>query len=136
MAFMMIRTNTPASLISKTFGETKINIPRAPALGLLLERTVFEGHNKRIIARKLDNEPITFEPFEEQMNAFKKEWIYSRIYQEERQENVFEVWTRSVDENMDSFAWYLNSDGSIDESRKPLDSRELLVKEDEEVDAE
>lgn len=35
---MMVRTKTPAALIPRTFGQAKINIPKAPALGLLLEQ--------------------------------------------------------------------------------------------------
>ena len=37
---MIVRTETPISLISKTFTQVKINIPKAPALGLLLERVI------------------------------------------------------------------------------------------------
>ncbi|CAJ0759662.1 16880_t:CDS:2, partial [Entrophospora sp. SA101] len=44
---MVARTMTPLSLIPKTFGATKINIPKAPALGLLLENPVFSSYNKR-----------------------------------------------------------------------------------------
>ena len=37
---MIVRTETPISLITKTFTQVKINIPKAPALGLLLERVI------------------------------------------------------------------------------------------------
>lgn len=37
---MIVRTGTPISLIAKTFTQVKINIPKAPALGLLLERVI------------------------------------------------------------------------------------------------
>ena len=38
MCIMMVRTKTPADMLSKCFGETRLNIPKAPALGLLLEK--------------------------------------------------------------------------------------------------
>ena len=38
MVVMMIRTKTPNSLLKLCFGETRLNIPKAPALGLLLEQ--------------------------------------------------------------------------------------------------
>ena len=37
---MIVRTGTPISLITKTFTQVRINIPKAPALGLLLERVI------------------------------------------------------------------------------------------------
>ncbi|CAG8790162.1 13592_t:CDS:2, partial [Racocetra persica] len=49
MVVMMIRTKTPLSLIHKTFGNTKINIPIAPALGLLLDQPVFRSYNKKAV---------------------------------------------------------------------------------------
>jgi tRNA pseudouridine38-40 synthase len=39
------RTDTPLSLIPKTFESSKINIPKALALGLLLDRPVFQLYN-------------------------------------------------------------------------------------------
>lgn len=35
---MLVRTDTPLKLIPETFKANKINIPKAPSLGLLLER--------------------------------------------------------------------------------------------------
>ena len=40
LVVMITRTGTPISLIAKTFKQVKINIPKAPALGLLLERVI------------------------------------------------------------------------------------------------
>lgn len=48
MAMLSVRTGTPLSLIPKTFEADKINIPKAPALGLLLERPVFHLYNNRM----------------------------------------------------------------------------------------
>ncbi|CAG8452376.1 2889_t:CDS:2 [Diversispora eburnea] len=44
---MMVRTTTPVTLIPRTFDPIKINIPKAPALGLLLEQPVFKSYNKK-----------------------------------------------------------------------------------------
>jgi tRNA pseudouridine38-40 synthase len=48
MAMYTTRTGTPLSLIPKTFESDKINIPKAPALGLLLDRPVFQLYNERM----------------------------------------------------------------------------------------
>lgn len=62
MAMLVTRTNTPTSVISQSFGPHKINIPKAPALGLLLEKPFFDGYNQRI-AHRHDRSPISFDPY-------------------------------------------------------------------------
>lgn len=53
MAVLVVRSGTPLSLIEESFGSTKINIPKAPALGLLLERPVFESYNTRLNEKRM-----------------------------------------------------------------------------------
>jgi tRNA pseudouridine38-40 synthase len=48
LLIMMVRTRTPPSLIPECFGPTRLNIPKAPALGLLLEQPIFENYNKKV----------------------------------------------------------------------------------------
>ncbi|KAI7875413.1 pseudouridine synthase, partial [Lichtheimia hyalospora FSU 10163] len=60
MAMLVTRTDTPTSVISQSFEPHKINIPKAPALGLLLEKPLFDGYNQRIADRP-DRSPISFD---------------------------------------------------------------------------
>lgn len=48
MAMLCTRTGTPLTLLPKTFDSAKINIPKAPALGLLLDRPIFKLYNNRM----------------------------------------------------------------------------------------
>jgi hypothetical protein len=64
MVIMMVRSSTPASLISKTLGPEKLNIPKAPALGLLLERPIFSSYNTRVAANDEPRSPVEFDPYE------------------------------------------------------------------------
>lgn len=64
MLILMVRSATPTSLISKTFGPEKLNIPKAPALGLLLERPIFTQYNTRIAALEQSREPVDFDKYE------------------------------------------------------------------------
>jgi tRNA pseudouridine38-40 synthase len=48
LAVMVVRTKTPLSVIPKTFTGVRLNIPRAPGLGLLLEKGCFGGYNARL----------------------------------------------------------------------------------------
>ena len=44
MIIMTTRTKTPACVIPKTFEANRINIPKAPGLGLLLEKVSREQY--------------------------------------------------------------------------------------------
>ncbi|CAJ0823987.1 17771_t:CDS:10 [Entrophospora sp. SA101] len=92
---MVARTMTPLSLIPKTFGATKINIPKAPALGLLLENPVFSSYNKR--AKDNGRDLIEFQAYKDKIEEFKNKFIYSKIYEEEFSEYSFQNWINSID---------------------------------------
>lgn len=87
MAVLVVRTGCPLTRISDAFGPTKINIPKAPALGLLLEAPVYEGYNGQL--EKFGYSPIDFSKYQKEMDAFKMKYIYDKIYGEEVKENVF-----------------------------------------------
>lgn len=59
---LVTRSNTPLSIIPKSFGPTRILIPKAPAAGLLLQKPVFGRYNREISGRP-DREPIDFDKY-------------------------------------------------------------------------
>jgi tRNA pseudouridine38-40 synthase len=120
ISIMMIRTKTPIDLLEKTFTETRINVPKAPGLGLLLERPVFEQYNKRLGIRS-DLCTIDFNQYKTQIEEFKQEWIYNEIIKTETDSRVFEEWLRVIDSCSNDYGWYLNADGTIDENRRNPD---------------
>ncbi|ODV96241.1 hypothetical protein PACTADRAFT_75399 [Pachysolen tannophilus NRRL Y-2460] len=87
MATLVVRCGCPLDRISQAFGPDKINIPKAPALGLLLEQPVYEGYNSKL--ESFGYNPIEFTKYEKEMQDFKMKYIYDKIYKEESQENVF-----------------------------------------------
>lgn len=87
MATLVVRTGCPLQRIKEAFGPSKINIPKAPALGLLLEQPVYEGYNERLV--KFGYNELNFDKFEKEMDEFKKSFIYDKIYNEEQKEHVF-----------------------------------------------
>lgn len=58
MALLVVRSESSMSLIDKSFEETRINIPKAPAVGLLLERPVYSTYNKHT-----ERDPIDFDAY-------------------------------------------------------------------------
>jgi tRNA pseudouridine38-40 synthase len=63
LAVMVIRTKTPVELISRCFDQERINIPKAPALGLLLERPVFAKYNEFTGSLREDRGEIDFDVY-------------------------------------------------------------------------
>lgn len=89
---LICRTNTPPHILEQMFGSRKLVVPKAPALGLLLEQPLFESYNRRVadINAKLDNEAdpdyrpaIDFERHRTIIEQFKQDQIYSRMRAQE-----------------------------------------------------
>lgn len=95
MVSLVVRTGCPLERISQLFNEEKINIPKLPALGLLLEQPVYEGYNSRL--NSLGYNPISFDKYEKEMLEFKMKFIYDKIYKEEVQENIFHGFFNFID---------------------------------------
>ena len=155
LAIMMIRTKTPIDLVAKTFTNVKLNIPKSPGVGLLLEQvrfffsllnhiyyqTIFDAYNKKVVAAVGDGQklPVTFEPYTEIMQKFKEEWIYSKQIAEENEKYEFENWLRFIDGHCLEFSWFLTRDGSVDVEKKPAALKDMgrkLMEDDEEIGGE
>ncbi|KAF9909116.1 tRNA pseudouridine synthase 1 [Linnemannia zychae] len=110
---MLVRTDTPLKLIPETFKANKINIPKAPSLGLLLERPVFDTYNRKV---KDSHSPLDFTPYHETMEAFKEKFIYEGIINEELEFNRFDEFLQILDGHAHKYNLkYLNSEGIIPE---------------------
>lgn len=86
MAALVVRCASPMELIKETYGPTKISIPKAPSLGLLLEAPVFHNYNEKV-AKDFERERLDFEKYRTQMDDFKQREIYDRIFRVENTEN-------------------------------------------------
>ncbi|KAI9723372.1 MAG: hypothetical protein M1812_001256 [Candelaria pacifica] len=110
MAALVVRCGCPLNRIIETYGEDYVSIPKAPGLGLLLERPVFDSYNERAVS-KLGREKIDFGQFEKEMEAFKQREIYERIFREEEQDNQFHAFFSHVDNFKAEDFLYLTSAG-------------------------
>jgi tRNA pseudouridine38-40 synthase len=88
MAVMVTRCGTSPDLIPQTYGPRRISIPKAPGLGLMLERPIFDDYNKRA-TEQLGREAIDFDKFDDQIQQFKDREIYSRMFEVEEKENSY-----------------------------------------------
>ncbi|KAJ9074754.1 tRNA pseudouridine synthase 1 [Entomophthora muscae] len=114
MVVMLVRSNTPLSVLTRAFEEQKINIPKAPGLGLLLERPLFDSFNDKQEKGRESYDPIDFSSVQEEMDQFKTEFIYPNITQEEKSGYTFETFLRQVDYFPQHYQ-YLNPEGTIPE---------------------
>lgn len=97
MVALSVRCNAdPKKLIPQTFEKARINIPKAPALGLLLERPVYDSYNKKLQG-EFGREGVHFDNWNEQIEAFKHKFIYDKIYAEEKGQHVFHAFFSFVD---------------------------------------
>lgn len=88
LVMMVVRTGCPLSRIEETFGPRKIAIGKAPSLGLLLEYPLFNHYNDKV-SKDFGRDPLDFEKYKEQIDKFKQDFIYSKIYEEEEKQNVY-----------------------------------------------
>ncbi|KAI1155005.1 pseudouridine synthase [Nemania diffusa] len=123
MAVLAVRCATPWSRFEESYSAARISIPKAPSLGLLLERPVFTTYNKRAV-ENLNLQELDFSKYEKEILAFKEEHIYRRIFELEEKENSFHVFFNQIDSfKSDYFLWVTAGDLETAQQREgPRDS--------------
>lgn len=87
MVALVIRCGCDPKRIAEAYGEETMSIPKAPSLGLLLERPVFDSYNKRARSEH-GKDALDFSKYESEMEEFKQREIYERIYRDEEKNNM------------------------------------------------
>ena len=85
MVALIIRCGCHEGRIQDSYLAQRLSIPKAPSLGLLLERPVFDAYNEKLVG--FGREAIDFKRYEKEMGEFKQREIYDRIFREEEQHN-------------------------------------------------
>ncbi|XP_058850565.1 pseudouridylate synthase 1 homolog isoform X1 [Acipenser ruthenus] len=91
LVIAVLKGYTADSIIERSWGEEKVDIPKAPGLGLVLERVHFEKYNMRFGSDGL-HEPLDWVEEEDRIAAFKEEHIYPTIIQTEIEEKSMVNW--------------------------------------------
>ncbi|GAA5867676.1 hypothetical protein JCM1840_006654 [Sporobolomyces johnsonii] len=134
LAILAIRSSTPASLVPETFGPSRIHIPKAPGLGLLLVEPQYVEYNKRITESNAKLEGLKAagrlgdKEFEDQkrdlidvdglglrerIDEFKREQVYKRMWEVEEKDLTFSKWLNYLDVHVGRDFEYLNPKGVI-----------------------
>ncbi|KAF2751230.1 pseudouridine synthase [Sporormia fimetaria CBS 119925] len=110
MAALTVRCGTDPAIIADSFGNVTVRIPKAPGLGLLLERPVFDSYNEKQAAAH-GREKIDFGKYDKEIEEFKEREIYQRIFREEAQGNQFNSFFTHIDNYRDPTFLYLTAGG-------------------------
>jgi tRNA pseudouridine38-40 synthase len=101
LVIMAERIGVGAEIIRQCFEASRVNIPRAPALGLLLDRAIFEQYNER----NPDADRIDFLDFEDERGALKENLIYPKIFSEENEFSRYWGWLKCNDDHASDFSF-------------------------------
>lgn len=66
-------------------------------------------------ANQIERGQVDFKDFDDKIEVFKKKWIYTKIFEAENQEHVFDGYLTSLDAHVGNDYLYLNKDGIIPE---------------------
>jgi tRNA pseudouridine38-40 synthase len=86
MAALVVRCGSSRDIIKASYGPANISIPKAPALGLLLERPVFDSYNEKAV-KEYSREKIDFDKYQREMDEFKQREIYDRMFRDEERDH-------------------------------------------------
>ncbi|KAF3906393.1 hypothetical protein ABW20_dc0104824 [Dactylellina cionopaga] len=109
MVMLTVRYGCPLERIEEAYGRVVVPIPKAPALGLLLDHPVFETYNKK--ADQNERSHITFENHKEKIQEFKQKNIYDKLFMEEQKLNTFHAFLSFLDNFETTEFEYLTSRG-------------------------
>uniref|UniRef100_A0A8C5QUG9 Pseudouridylate synthase 1 homolog n=1 Tax=Leptobrachium leishanense TaxID=445787 RepID=A0A8C5QUG9_9ANUR len=95
LVIAVVKGYAPMSIIERSWGEEKVDIPKAPGLGLVLEKVHFEKYNRRFGNDGL-HESLDWAEEEPKIEVFKKEHIYPTIIQTELEEKSMSAWLATL----------------------------------------
>ncbi|KAF3037492.1 tRNA pseudouridine synthase 1 [Didymella heteroderae] len=134
MAALTVRCGSHPDIMLQSFENNVVRIPKAPGLGLLLERPVFDSYNDKM-AKAHGREKIDFSKYDDKIQEFKEREIYQRIFREEAQGNQFNTFFTHLDNYKDTTFLYLTS-GGIAATKEGLKKKSTQPKFEEDSDGE
>ncbi|KAI4253780.1 MAG: hypothetical protein LQ352_003479 [Teloschistes flavicans] len=112
LAALIVRCGCAESRVQDTYRHEKVIVPKAPSLGLLLERPVFDTFNSKMRTKGgEDRQEIGFEKYREEIGEFKQREIYERIFREEEKNDTFHAFFAGLDGATTPDLLYLSSVG-------------------------
>lgn len=98
LVLAITRGVVPMSVLDLARKEEKVDIPRAPAVGLVLDQVHFDAYDRRYGDDGI-HERLQWDDYEEEIQQFKDQFIYKHIVDTEIRENVMHRWLRTLREH-------------------------------------
>jgi len=95
MTIAVVRGQASSETIDKSWESMRIDIPRAPGLGLMLDEIHYERYNKRF-ANDGIHESLTWENVEDSVEAFKQDYIFPEMIAGEKEEKSMFEWLKNL----------------------------------------
>lgn len=95
LVIAVIKGYAKEDVFDRSWRQEKVDVPKAPGLGLVLERVHFDRYNKRFGGDGL-HERLEWEHEEEAIKAFKEAHIYPTIVETESQEGSMISWMSTL----------------------------------------
>ncbi|CAL1533324.1 unnamed protein product [Lymnaea stagnalis] len=95
LTIAILRGYCGESTIDACWGPDKVDIPKAPGLGLVLEELHFDGYNKKF-GKDGVHDCIDWSRYKDDIEKFKEEQIISTIVAEEKTNRVMFNWLRTL----------------------------------------
>lgn len=95
LVIAVIKGYAKEDVMERSWGQEKVDVPKAPGLGLVLERVHFDRYNKRFGGDGL-HERLEWDREEESIKAFKEAHIYPTIVETECQEGSMVSWMSTL----------------------------------------
>ncbi|XP_062410009.1 tRNA pseudouridine synthase A [Sardina pilchardus] len=95
LVIAVVKGYATEELMERSWGEEKVDVPKAPGLGLVLEKVHFDRYNKRFGGDGL-HETLEWTEEEEAISSFKDAHIYPTIVETEREEKSMVSWMATL----------------------------------------
>ncbi|XP_012726554.2 tRNA pseudouridine synthase A [Fundulus heteroclitus] len=95
LVIAVIKGYAKEQVMERSWGQEKVDVPKAPGLGLVLERVHFDRYNKRFGGDGL-HERLEWDREEEAIKAFKEAHIYPTIIETECEEGSMVSWMATL----------------------------------------
>lgn len=95
LVIAVIKGYANEEVMERSWGKEKVDVPKAPGLGLVLERVHFDRYNKKFGGDGL-HERLEWDDKAEAIKAFKEAHIYPTIVETECQEGSMVSWMSTL----------------------------------------
>lgn len=95
LTIAVARGHTPLDTVHRAWKTERLDLPVAPGLGLVLEEVHYEYYNQRY-GKDGYHEPLVWSEVEDEVKAFKENFIYPTIIQSEIEEKSMMSWLETL----------------------------------------